>query len=405
VVIPGTASLTWAVDAISPCTSPILERSDVTRVTRFVHFALDGRAGIRYVYSTEECASNHGAHIWHGRSFIMQDDEFEYGRTPRDPAHVRAPRFVTRLSAERALLRDGETEKYLLAETEALLHAAPDLEPSPHGAGGRPTPGPAFVHVMNVGQGDTIVVVFPDGHAWLTDSYFWRKQAFDGFVTWLREHHPGVKLRRLIISHFHHDHIRSAVDALQEFAPAEVVVPGSRAHPTAATLRLLRECATRGVLRVARGACGAIVAGVSAVVLPTADLVPPGTLTDDPNDHELVVILRRGRSRAVLSGDVPGRILDRVSEHPFLDAGPGGGEGLYKVAHHCSRTGESQALLAALRPTRAATSCGLRNRFEHPHDPPRGTIAGCVVPGGHEITFEVGSPLSYELTVAGIRRV
>ena len=40
---------------------------------------------------------------------------------------------------------------------------------------------------------------------------------------------------------------------------------------------------------------------------------------------------------------------------------------MLKVAHHGSRTSSSPAFIAAVAPTYAILSTGLRNRFGHPH--------------------------------------
>jgi hypothetical protein len=72
--------------------------------------------------------------------------------------------------------------------------------------------------------------------------------------------------------------------------------------------------------------------------------------------------------------------------------------GLYKVTHHCSRTGDCDDLLDSIKPVYAATSCARENRYDHPHTPPRDRIDRLTKDcgGRHALTFEDGD-LSYSL--------
>ena len=50
------------------------------------------------------------------------------------------------------------------------------------------------------------------------------------------------------------------------------------------------------------------------------------------------------------------------------------------MGHHGSRTSSTPAFLAAVSPALAIASCGVRNRFGHPHPQTRDTFGEADVP-------------------------
>jgi len=76
------------------------------------------------------------------------------------------------------------------------------------------------------------------------------------------------------------------------------------------------------------------------------------------NDDSLVVALRLGDVRILLTGDV---------EQGGEAALPDPWAQVVKVPHHGSRTSSSDALLDAVRPRLALASTGAHNTFGHPH--------------------------------------
>jgi competence protein ComEC len=83
------------------------------------------------------------------------------------------------------------------------------------------------------------------------------------------------------------------------------------------------------------------------------------------NDNSLVVRVRYGARAALLTGDA------ESLEERDLVARPGSAlrADYLKAGHHGSRTSTSDALLDAVKPEWATLSCGVRNRFGHPHVP------------------------------------
>jgi competence protein ComEC len=81
------------------------------------------------------------------------------------------------------------------------------------------------------------------------------------------------------------------------------------------------------------------------------------------NDNSLIVHIAYGDRAVLLSGDAE----HDQEAHLVQRYGRGLRADLLKVGHHGSRTSSSPALLAAVTPSVATISCGVRNRFGHPH--------------------------------------
>lgn len=250
------------------------------------------------------------------------------------------------------------------------------------------------LHVLNVGQGDTILFETPIGETWLIDSFLTTEQSFCMFRGWLADINGSGKIDRLILSHFHHDHIAGALRIVRNICPKEVLVPASLIHPTGQASVLLDECARKGILRKVDDTVEFTGNHFSVKIYPSIRLDPGLTANDkDPNHHELVITASSDRSFLLLSGDAPCGQLERIPDRPNINS-----TAYLKVSHHCSYTGTSVQLLKQCGPVHAATSCARHNRYSHPHDPPKGQInAICAVNGGtHSFTF-AKEPVVWEL--------
>jgi len=85
----------------------------------------------------------------------------------------------------------------------------------------------------------------------------------------------------------------------------------------------------------------------------------------DANDNSWVIRVQHGRRAVLLTGDAEALAEQHLTRDEAarqrLRAD------FLKVGHHGSRTSTSPELLAAVAPSWASISCGLRNRFGHPH--------------------------------------
>jgi competence protein ComEC len=229
-------------------------------------------------------------------------------------------------------------------------------------------PGELELTAIDVGQGDSLLVVFPDGKRMLVDGggipafgrigrsqldigedvvapYLWDR----GFRT----------LDVVALSHAHEDHSGGLAALIAAFHPREV---WTGITPDAPEWRAVRDKAVSvGARIVPLRAPGNISFGGAAiqVLAPVPDYVP----VDQPkNNDSLVMRVTFGRRSLILSGDV-----ERGIEQEMLYANELRPTDVLKVAHHGSRTSSTEEFLSAIQPAFAVISAGFENSYGHPH--------------------------------------
>lgn len=234
--------------------------------------------------------------------------------------------------------------------------------PSVKGAVPRLPGGVLRVVVLDVGQGDSTVVVLPDGRALLVDAGGLAGTTFDMgsrvVIPALRS--LGVRdLHALVLTHGDPDHVGGAAEVLQRLRVANVwegvPVPP---HPE---LRVIEEAAASGraVWRTVRPGDVERAAGVEVRVHHPPE--PDWERQRVRNDDSVVLELRYRDVSILLPGDI-GRegeraVLPRLSLPPLV---------VLKAAHHGSATSSSDAFLDATRPGAVIFSAGRNNPFGHP---------------------------------------
>jgi competence protein ComEC len=242
----------------------------------------------------------------------------------------------------------------------ALAAVAPRRIDRPRGA--------LLVEAIDVGQGDSLLVIAPDGKTLLIDGGGFgggpreSTQDFDigeevvSPALWAR----GIrKLDAVALTHAHADHMGGLPAVLRNFHPAELWVGNN--PRVAGYIGLLDEATTLNVrVKTFRAGDAFAFGGAQVQVLAPFRDYQPGA--EPANNDSLVMHVTYGASSVMLEGDAEAPIEDAMLAEPNLQST------LLKVGHHGSITSTRPEFLSRIAPQWAVISCGLHNRYGHPRE-------------------------------------
>lgn len=214
------------------------------------------------------------------------------------------------------------------------------------------------ITAIDVGQGDSLFVVTPEGQTILVDGGgppgFATINAFDvgddvvSPYLWSR---GFAHLDAVVLTHPHSDHMEGLRAVVRNFHPDELWI-GEVNETAASLLATAVRAGTR--VRALHGGDALIIGGATVRVL-----TPQSSGDDIPNDRSLVLRIDYGRNTALLLGDAERALEQEVAINV-------GAVDVLKVAHHGSATSSTPELLAATRPKFAVISVGAQNTYGHP---------------------------------------
>lgn len=217
---------------------------------------------------------------------------------------------------------------------------------------------------IDVGQGDSLLVVFPnkatmliDGGGLLTYGPRKRRPSLDtgedvvSPYLWSRGIH---RLDIVVATHAHEDHTGGLAAILENFHPREL---WTGTNPQQALLDRAARLRVKVLQRHAEPAFDYSGARIE-ILSPPADFEPAKA----GNNDSLAFRIRFGARSFLLTGD-----MEKAMEGRLLAQSADLHADVLKVGHHGSKTSTIQPFLDAVAPSIALISDGFENSFGHPH--------------------------------------
>ncbi|HME05858.1 MAG TPA: ComEC/Rec2 family competence protein, partial [Bryobacteraceae bacterium] len=221
---------------------------------------------------------------------------------------------------------------------------------------------------IDVGQGDSLFLAFPDGKLLLIDG--------GGILSYGRKTKPKLDIGEDVVSaylwtrgishldviacsHMHDDHVGGVPALIDNFHPREL---WTGATQDSEERRVIEDKARRHGSRIISMTAGRNFSygGTQIEVLsPPADYEPG---PEAKNNDSLVLRVTYGKRVLLLTGD-----MEKEMEFRLIGDDRKLQSDVLKVGHHGSRTSSTDVFLDAVTPAFAIISDGFENSFGHPH--------------------------------------
>lgn len=286
-------------------------------------------------------------------------------RTPEVGRTARASSWLNRIGLEPIPELKSCLRRALVCGIASAVAAALWL------SAGTAPPDRLYVHFLDVGQGDSALLVMPEGGSVLIDT---GEQSHD-ILAALRSHMPtnSRRIDLVVITHPQSDHGEALWAVLEHYDVGQVLL-SAYVERTAFGRRLVDLLEQHAIPRIEAEPGRQIeLAGASSLTLDV--LWPPARglpeeYRNNPNSTSIVIRARYGDAAFLFTGDINvEQELDLV-RHPCTN----GSQpcelraDVLKVAHQGSRFSSSMLFLETVRPTLAILSAGADNPHGHPHE-------------------------------------
>ena len=220
--------------------------------------------------------------------------------------------------------------------------------------------GRLHVSILDVGQGESILIRTPDGQNILVDSG--PDPASACIQIGKRLPFWDRRIDMLILTQLQSDHIAGSLELLKRYDIRSMGIP-----PSASSATLPGEIIE--TVKIKQIALSTLFYGqqldADGGVLLTVLNPPPAPFKgtdDDPNNNSVVIRVSYGKVSFLLCSDI-GVEAERYLTDNRVELR----SDVLKVAHHGSRGSTSDEFLTIVNPSAAVISAGAVNRFGHPH--------------------------------------
>jgi competence protein ComEC len=232
--------------------------------------------------------------------------------------------------------------------------------------------GKLHVFVLDIGQGDSILILTPTNERILVDG-----GPNDAVLKELGKVMPFYEktLDLVILTHPHSDHVDGLVEVLKRYDVKTVMMTGVKYNYSGYSAFLDQILKQKIPIIYAGAKISSSDVQQSAFDAPAdyrlgsviLDMLFPfaseqGKSFENQNNGSIVFRLLYGKRIFYFSGD-----LEVEGEEKLVSSGLDLHADYLKVGHHGSKTASSLPFLDRVQPTYSAISCGINNTFHHPY--------------------------------------
>lgn len=210
------------------------------------------------------------------------------------------------------------------------------------------------VHIIDVGQGDCILIKTPENQNILVDGG--DEDSYKIIRTYLKLN-KVKNLDVVIATHFDKDHIGSLDDIINNFNTKKVYTPNQVEDSTHYT-NLIRACENNNI------SLNNLTKGDSIKISDRIklDVLSPSYIQEDNNSNSIVFNLSYIDMDFLFTGD-----CEKENESEIINSYDLEDIDFLKVAHHGSSSSSTDSFIKETSPYIAAISCGYKNQYGHPH--------------------------------------
>ena len=217
------------------------------------------------------------------------------------------------------------------------------------------------ISVLDVGQGESLLIEFPNGETMVMDGGGFYKNRFDvgGRVVAPYLWNRGIgKIDYMVATHSDNDHIRGLYALLDLFPVKHFLTMGESGERLR---RLQKQAHSKGAKFLPLKINEPIQVGEVRLI----PLHPePGSDSDRRIDNDLSLVMRLEYKNfsMLFTGDISDKVEERLAKNPQQIKA-----NILKAPHHGSRFSNSSAFIQAVKPGTVIFSSGYLNRMHHPH--------------------------------------
>lgn len=225
------------------------------------------------------------------------------------------------------------------------------------------------VTMLDVGQGDGIIIRTRHEN-YLIDGGSTDKKEVGKYTIIPYLYYEGIGcLDAVIITHEDEDHISGVFEIMDDMEDGGIkiknlILPDISDKSKGENYRKIVARAKELSIPVKYISCGERIR--SDVEIRCLNPIK-GMATDEANSYSTAIYIKYRNFTALFTGDISGEGEEHLYRDIVKDAELSKGVNVLKVAHHGSKYSTGSEILEALRPDIALISCGINNKYGHPH--------------------------------------